>query len=212
MTFEHDDPFSPQPPAAPSPGPGPGPSDLPPPPVPAVPAASPESPTTVYWGSYLFVGVAAVLAATAIAALIGLADFRSRHSASGPVLVAVAVAAVVVAAIVVGLGVLDERGHRWARTMTWLVCGLAACAAVAVLIVEPGSSVTWFAQLARLGAAATVVVAVASAVLLALPASNAYFTRPATPQPAWTPSPPLAGTHPPSAGMPAEEPDHDPFS
>ena len=174
------------------------------------------SPITVFIGSYAFAGIAAVLLATAIALLVALSDFR----ASGLVIIALAVASVAVAAVVLWLGLLDERGRRWARTTTWAVCGLSVCAAVAVFVLEPGNSVAWFAQLAQLGAGLTVIVAVASALLLALPASNAYFHS-AMPKPtlpkaakvpaAWTPSqPPPSHTPPPAPPPPV--PDDDPFS
>ena len=172
------------------------------------------SPITVFVGSYAFAGIAAVLLAMAIALLVAMSDF----SASGLMIVALAVAAVAVAATVVWLGFFDERGRRWARTATWAVCGLSVAAAVAVFILEPGSSVTWFGQLVQLGAGLTIVVAVASAVLLALPASNAYFhsapkTEPKPPKTpaAWTPSqPPPSHTPPPAPPPPV--PDDDPFS
>ena len=164
------------------------------------------SPITVFVGSYVFAGIAAVLMAMAIALLVALSDFRTSALA----IIGVAVAAVVVAAMILWLGLFDERGRPWARTATWAVCGLAVCAAVAVFVLEPGSSVSWFGQLAQLGAALTIVVSVASALLLALPASNTYFQAEPKPEPkpvaASTPSP-LPG--PP---MPVAAPDDDPFS
>ena len=230
---DHDpfsDPFSPEPatpapvaPATPS-APPPVLSNLPPAPAPVVaPAARAReksdsvgmSPITVFIGSYAFAGVAAVLLATAIALLVALSDFRSQHL----VIVAFAAASVVVAAVVLWLGLFDDRGRRWARTATWAVCGLAVCAAVAVFVLEPGYSVSWFGQLAQLGAGLTVVAAVASALLLALPASNAYFQsapEPKTPKApkvtaAWTPSQPPA-SYTPAPATPPPAPDEDPFS
>ena len=222
------DPFSAEPatpaPAAPAATPSAPPpvlSNLPPAPAPVVTPATPAreksdsvgmSPITVFIGSYAFVGIAAVLLATAIALLVALSDFRSQHL----VIVAIAAASVAIAAVVVWLGLSDERGRRWARTATWAVCGLTVCAAVAVFVLEPGYSVSWFGQLAQLGAGLTVVAAVASALLLALPASNAYFQ--ATPKPtppkvtaAWPPSQPPA-SHTPAAATPSPAPDDDPFS
>ena len=98
------------------------------------------------------------------------------------------------------------------------MCGLSVAAAIAVFILEPGSSVTWFGQLVQLGGGLTIVVAVASAVLLALPASNAYFhtgqktePKPAKVPAAWTPSQPRPSHTPPPA-PPPPVPDDDPFS
>jgi hypothetical protein len=216
------DPFSPEParsaPVAPPPisAPPPAPAPVVAPPAPARQKLESVgmSPITVFIGSYAFAGIAAVLLATAIALLVALSDFR----ASGLVIIALAVASVAVATVVLWLGLLDERGRRWARTTTWAVCGLSVAAAVAVFILEPGSSVTWFGQLVQLGAGLTIVVAVASAVLLALPASNAYFhTGPKTePKPAkvpaaWTPSQ-LPPSHTPPPAPPPPVPDDDPFS
>lgn len=202
---DHDpfsDPFSPEPitptPAVPAP---------PPPARVAAPAHPAQmSPITVFFGSFAFAGIAAVLLATAIALVMALSDFRSSRL----VIVAVTVAAVAVAAIVLWLGLFDERGRRWARTATWAVCGLAVCAAVAVFVVEPGSSVSWFGQLAQLGAGSTIVAAVASALLLALPASNAYFQ--AAPKLESKPVAAFNYSQPPAPSMPTAEPDDDPFS
>ncbi len=228
---DHDpfsDPFSPDPfsaaPVAPTPAavppiapPPPAAStarNLPPAPTPVVAPAKPAemSPVTVFFGSYAFAGIAAVLLATAIALIVAPSDFHT----STLMVVAVAVAAVLVAAIVLWLVLFDERGRRWARTATWAVCGLAVCAAVAVFVLEPGSSVSWFGQLAQFGAGLTIVVTVASALLLALPASNAYFRAEpkAEPKPpkvpaAWTPPQPQAS---PSPAPPTAAPDDDPFS
>jgi heme/copper-type cytochrome/quinol oxidase subunit 4 len=170
------------------------------------------SPMTVFIGSYAFAGIAAMLLATAIALLVALSDFPS----SGLVIIAVAAASLVLAAIVLWLGLFDDRGRRWARTATWAVCGLAVCTAVAVFVLEPGNSVAWFAQLVQLGAGLTLAAAVASALLLALPASNAYFQAAPEPHPrkspaAWAPSqPPVSDT--PAPAMPTDASDHDPFS
>lgn len=215
---DHDpfsDPFSPEPitptpavPSATSAAPPPMSSNPPPAPARVAAPANPAqmSPITVFFGSFAFAGIAAVLLATTIALLVALSDFRT----SALVIVAVAVAAAAVAAIVLWLGLFDERGRAWARTATWAVCGIAVCAAVAVFVLEPGSSVSWFGQLAQLGAGLTIVVSVASALLLALPASNTYFQAEPKPEPkpvaASTPS------QPPGPPMPAAAPDDDPFS
>lgn len=189
MSDQHQDPFADpfsSEPAPPTPSFGaPASPDLPPPPpmptaAPAPPARAAQglSPAAVFFGSYVFAGIAALLLATAIALLVAISDFRSRHGGtSGSVLVAAAAGFVVVAALVVSLGVLDDRGRSWARTATWVVCGLGLCAGVAVFILDPGESVAWFAQLLHMGAVVTIIVSVASAVLLALPESNEYFRK-----------------------------------
>lgn len=185
------------------------------------------SPATVFFGSYVFAGIAALLLAAAIAVLVAISDFRARGSASGPVLVATAAGLIVVAALVVSLGVLDDRGRSRARIVTWVVCGLGAAAGAAIFAVDPGGSVAWFGQLLHVGAVATIIISVASAVLLALPESNAYFRRngpkpvtastfpqsPAFPPPRQPPAPvqPPAGSTPPPR-TPANDPDYDPFS
>ena len=126
------DPFSPEPvtsvgnPSAPPPVSG----NPPPAPCPSgrtarrLPVRNPDSvgmsPITVFIGSYAFAGIAAVLLATTIALLVALSDFR----ASGLVIIALAVASVAVATVVLWLGLLDERGRRWARTTTWAVRSL----------------------------------------------------------------------------------------
>ncbi|OBK28824.1 hypothetical protein A5659_05175 [Mycobacterium sp. 1165196.3] len=192
-------------------------------------AAAGMSPAAVFFGSYVFAGIAALLLAAAIAVLVAISDFRARGSTSGPVLVATAAGLIVVAALVVSLGVLDDRGRSRARIVTWVFCGLGLAAGAAVFVVDPGGSVAWFGQLLQVGAVATIIISVASAVLLALPESNAYFRqgRPAPvtastfPQSAAFPPPvphrpppfaqPPAGTTPPPR-TPANDADYDPFS
>ena len=229
---DHDpfsDPFSPEPvtsaPAPPATPPGPSAtpsapppvfSNRPPAPAPVVAPAAPAreksdsiglSPITVFIGSYAFAGIAAVLLATAIALLVALSDFRSQHL----VIVAFAAASVVVAAVVLWLGLFDDRGRPWARTATWAVCGLAVCTAVAVFVFEPGNSVAWFGQLTELGAGLTIVAAIASALLLALPASNAYFQ--VAPEPKSTKAVATSTpSQPPAPATPSPAPDEDPFS
>jgi hypothetical protein len=195
MSDQHQDPFADpfsSEPAPPTPSFGaPASPDLPPPPpMPTAPPAPPAravqglSPASVFFGSYVFAGIAALLLATAIALLVAISDFRSGHGGtSGSVLVAAATGFVVVAALVVSLGVLDDRGRSWARTATWVVCGLGLCAAAAVFVLDPGESVAWFAQLLHVGAVVTIIVSVASAVLLALPESNEYFRTASRPEP-----------------------------
>jgi hypothetical protein len=227
MTDQHHDPFfdpfSPEPQVPATPPMPPAPTDLPPAPVPAAAptrearaskARARVSPATVFLGSYAFVGIAAVLLATAIATLVALSDFRAqRGGVSGPVLVAVAAVLVIVAAVVVWLAVLDDRGRGWARTATWVVCGLAVCAALAIFVVDPGASVAWFAQLLRLAAVAMFLVSALSAVLLALPQSNAHFQRVVRPEHvAAQPISQPAASYTPAPEPPADESDHDPFS
>lgn len=241
------DPFSPEP-VSPAPpwGPPTSPPAAPPPaaarpPTAPPPAAAPRppaaqkvaglSPATVFFGSYVFAGIAALLLAAAIAVLIAISDFRSRGSTSGPLMVAAAAGLIVVAALVVSLGVLDDRGRNWARLVTWGVCALGLCAGIAVFVLDPGESVAWFGQLLHVGAVATMIIAVASAVLLALPESNAYFypgrrakpvastafpqpsafsASPAPYQPPASPKPSASSAPPP--GFPANDADYDPFS
>ncbi|OBH43876.1 hypothetical protein A5688_09735 [Mycobacterium mantenii] len=179
----------------------------------------------------MFAGIAALLLATAIAVLIAISDFRSRGSTSGPIMVAAAAGLIVVAALVVSLGVLDDRGRGWARLVTWGICGIGLCAGIAVFVLDPGESVAWFGQLLHVGAVVAMIISVASAILLALPKSNAYFqsgrrpqpvAAPAFPQPSAfsaspapyrppaSPQPPASSAPPP--GCPANDSDYDPFS
>jgi MFS-type transporter involved in bile tolerance (Atg22 family) len=187
------------------------------------------SPAVVFFGSYVFAGIAALLLAAAIAVLVAISDFRARGSTSGPVLVVTAAGLIVAAALVVSLGVLDDRGRSRARIVTWVVCGLGIATSAAVFAVSPGESVAWFGQLLQVGAIVTIVISIASAALLALPESNAYFRQsrpkpvpappfpqsvafrpPATRQPP-PPAQPPAGSVPPPR-PPANDPDYDPFS
>ncbi|OBI45723.1 hypothetical protein A5708_14185 [Mycobacterium colombiense] len=197
--------------------------------MPSAEKAAALSPATVFFGSYVFAGIAALLLATAIAVLVAISDFRSRGSTSGPLMVATAAGLIVVAALVVSLAVLTDRGRSWARIVTWGVCGLGLCTGVAVFVLDPGASVAWFGQLLHVGAIVATIIAVASAVLLALPGSSAYFRQgsqvkpvaaPAFPQPAafptlpaprQSPPPPPAGSASPPR-MRANDPDYDPFS
>lgn len=245
------DPFSPEP-VSPTPSWGPPASPgLPPPPAaPRPPAAQPPpvaappvrppaaparaaagmSPATVFFGSYVFAGIAALLLAAAIALLVAISDFRSRGSTSGPLLVATAAGLIVVAALVVSLAVLTDRGHSWARIVTWGACVLGLCTGVAVFVLDPGESVAWFGQLLHVGAVVAMIISAASAALLGLPESSAYFRQgsrpepiaaPAFPQPAAFPAP-SAPQQPPAPSQspgstspprtPANDPDYDPFS
>lgn len=245
------DPFSPEPVSPPSWGAPPPSPDLPrppatsrpatprpppapPPPVrPSVPSAKKAaglSPATVFFGSYVFAGIAALLLAAAIAVLVAISDFRSRGSSSGPLLVATAAGLIVVAALVVSLAVLTDRGHSWARIVTWGACALGLCTGVAIFVLDPGESVAWFGQLLHVGAVVAMIISVASAALLGLPESSAYFRQgsrpepiaaPAFPQPAAFPAPsapqqPPAPSQPPGSTSPprtpANDPDYDPFS
>lgn len=239
------DPFSPQPVspapswAAPPPSPdvparpAPRPPTAPPPARPPVPpgkSVAGLSPVTVFFGSYVFAGIAALLLAAAIAVLVAISDFRSRGSTSGPLLVATAAGLIVVAALVVSLAVLTDRGRSWARIATWGVCGLGLCTGVGVFVTDPGESAPWFGQLLHVGAVAGMIISVSSAVLLGLPESSAYFRRSgpkpvplsAFPQPAAFPAPPASHQPPPppqppagsapSPRTPANDPDYDPFS
>ncbi|OBG78848.1 hypothetical protein A5700_01265 [Mycobacterium sp. E1214] len=195
-------------------------------PPPAFPAAAPPtraaaSPATVFGGSYALGGIAALLISAAIAVLASIPSFRAQPGGPpGPLLVGGASALVVVAAAVVSLGVLDERGRRWARVASWVVCGVAVGAAAAVLAFDPARSVAWFAQLLQVGAVVTVILAVAAAVLLALPPSNAYFGGATKPKPLAIPgfppptafAQPAAGPAPPPAATPRDDHDFDPFS
>lgn len=246
------DPFSPQPvspvpswgappppPDAPArPAPAPRPPTAPPParrPLPSAKSVTGLSPATVFFGSYVFAGIAALLLAAAIAVLVAISDFRSRGSGSGPLLVATAAGLIVIAALVVSLAVLTDRGRSWARLVTWGACGLGLCTGVAIFVLDPGRSVAWFGQLLQVGAAVAIIISVASAALLGLPESSAYFRQggapepvaaPAFPQPVAFPQPsapqqppppqppppqPPAGATPPPR-MPAHDPDYDPFS
>ncbi len=232
------DPFSPEPaPPAPSWGPPAG-AHPPPPPAPSTasvptrpaPEATGLSPATVFFGSYVFAGIAALLLAAAIAVLVAISDFRARGSASGPLLVATAAGLIVVAALMVSLAVLTDRGHSWARIVTWGACAVGLCTGVAVFVLDPGESVAWFGRLLHVGAAVAMMIAVASAVLLALPESNAYFQQGSRPEPVAAPafpqpaafSPPPAPYQPPAPSQPpgstspprtpANDPDYDPFS
>lgn len=245
------DPFSPEsvsptpswgPPA--SPGPPPPAASRPPaarPPVAPPPSVRPParssraatglSPATVFFGSYVFAGIAALLLATAIAVLVAISDFRSRGSTSGPLLVATAAGLIVVAALLVSLAVLTDRGRGWARNVTWGVCGLGLCTGVAVFALDPAESVAWFGQLLHVGAVVGMIISLVAATLLGLPESSAYFHRgsrpepvgaPAFAQPAAFPAPPAPHQPPPPAHppagtaspprMPAHDPDYDPFS
>lgn len=173
----------------------------------------------MFGGSYALGGVAALLVSTAIALLASIPNFRAQQGGPpGFLLVGGASGLVILAAAVVSLGVLDERGRGWARVASWVVCGLAVGAAAAVLAFDPARKVAWFAGLLQLGAVVTIAVAVAAAVLLALPPSNRYFGHaPRTEPSAAQAFPPPAFAQPPAAAPPpahAPRPDHDfdPFS
>jgi hypothetical protein len=173
------------------------------------------SPPTVFLGSYAFAGIAAVLLAAAIALGLALSDFRSQHISPTLILAFIA-ASLVLATAVLWLGVLDGRGYMWARKATWGVCAAALCAAAAVFVFDPGTSVAWFGQLLRFGAVVLMVVAVIASLLLGLPQSNAYFSprKESEPIAAAAPSPPSpsAPRYTPAPWMPTNEPDPDPFS
>ncbi|TVT41040.1 hypothetical protein FNH05_23085, partial [Amycolatopsis rhizosphaerae] len=150
-------------------------------------AARPDRkpPAAVFAGSYLFVGVAALALAGGIGALFAIPELghyeseRAADDAAGKLattgLVLYAVLAVVFSFLCLLLAILDGRGRSAARVLTWVLGGLTVCFNGGLLIVGPYDSVPWYRNLTQLAAVATVLLAIGSATLLALPASHGYF-------------------------------------
>jgi hypothetical protein len=135
-----------------------------------------------------------------------------------------AVLGVILAIVFFVLAMLDGRGNRVARIITWVFSGLAVCCTgVGLAFVAASKSLyesarnqnsdlppydtmmnnvnaalpSWFGAVTGVIGILVLVAIIVAAILLALPASNAFFRKRAEPE--WTPPlPPYPPTTPPS--------------
>jgi hypothetical protein len=137
--------------------------------------------------------------------------------------IAVAFALIYAAAFAV-LGMFVGRGRNAARITTWVLAGLSLCCGVAGLagnaasgLMQGSSSSSafdsaamtrfiqnklpgWYTPVVATLSVLTIVLAVAVIILLALPASNEFFRKPAST--GWEPPVPGSGYPPPGGGYP----------
>lgn len=112
------------------------------------------------------------------------------------------------------------RGRSRARLFSWVLCGLTACGAVAVLILRPWEVVPWLPVVLQIAAAVVGMQSVAIAVLLSKPLSGTFFESsrgtdrddPRQPPTTSDPTPVTPdGLAPAAAAGPAAPADYDPF-
>ncbi|WP_031064424.1 hypothetical protein [Streptomyces sp. NRRL WC-3742] len=163
----------------------------------------PAAPGTVFAAGYLLAGAASLALVAAIGAFFAIPEYSDRRaeqaadpqagSAAATGLVAFGTTAAVLAAVILVLAVLAARGRQPARVLAWIVGGLSAVAAVAILTTDAYGSLSWFRSLIELTAAAVLVLTVLSLTLLALPRSHRFYraTRPPRRQALPLPMPPL---------------------
>ena len=197
-----------------------------------------QLPDTVAFASWLFAGIGAVMLTMAIAVAMAIPEFDWYYRSDTWLAVSAATAGVLLGAAIIWQAIRIVKHRRLARPVAVIGCVLTLSLAAFGLIVGPGSAVAWFTHLTQAGAITAAVTAVATGVLLFLPASNAYLhrdahkppppptfaeivnaaqnapTATAPPQRPPAYNPPPAPQHP-SAGNPAPAPrpaDFDPFS
>ncbi|MEE2853095.1 MAG: hypothetical protein VX424_10645 [Actinomycetota bacterium] len=187
------------------------------PPPPAAPARSnpaPQAvdssklPDTVAFASWLFAGIGAVMLTLAIAVAMAIPEFDWYYGSHTWLALSAAAAGVLLGAAIIWQAIRIVRHRRLARPVAVLACGLTLALAAFGLIVGPGSAVAWFTHLTQAGAITAAVTAVATGVLLFLPASNAYLHRDAHKPP---PPPTFAeivnaAQHGPTATAPPQHP------
>lgn len=194
-----------------------------------------KPPATVFAGSYLFAGVAALALVGAIGALFAIPELghyesdRARDDAAGELaavgLVLYAAMAVVFSFLCLLLAILGGRGRPAARVLTWVLGGLTVCFNIGLLVIGPYDSVLWYRVLTQMAAWAAILLATGSAVLLALPTSHGYFRAmraarqqqrllhfgpPSDYRPPSHPMPPPGYQPPPSFGQPMPPPGYQP--
>ncbi|HEX5253267.1 MAG TPA: hypothetical protein VFW69_05245 [Mycobacterium sp.] len=159
---------------------------LPPPPA-APPQSNParqrpavdasELPDTVAFAGWLFAGVGAVMLTLAIAVAMAIPEFDWYYGSHTWLAVSAATAGVLLGAAIIWQAIRIVKHRRLARPVAMIGCGLMLSLAAFGLIAEPGSAVAWFTHLTQAGAITAGITAVATGVLLFLPASNAYLHR-----------------------------------
>lgn len=142
---------------------------------PAVEAS--QLPDTVAFASWLFAGIGAVMLTLAIAVAMAIPEFDWYYGSHTWLGVSAAAAGVLLGAAIIWQAIRIVRHRRLARPIAVIGCGLTLSLAAFGLIVGPGSAVAWFTRLTQAGAVTAAITALATGVLLFLPASNAYLHR-----------------------------------
>ncbi|MEV7562497.1 hypothetical protein [Streptomyces sp. NPDC089795] len=176
-------------------------------------APAPAPPGTVFAASYLLAGVAALALVSAVGTLFAIPEFSHRRSeragdrAAGDLagygLTVFASFAIAFGVLCLVLALLDLRGNRPARVLTWVVGGLSVCFDIALLAIGFYDSVPWYAGMTRLVTVGMLLLTIASVTLLALPASHRYFRVMAPPG---RPGPPAGYPAWPTPQGPADRP------
>lgn len=137
-------------------------------------------PWTVFLAGYLVGGIATLLVVGAIGTLLALPELEFMYGGTTFPGVTSAAVSVGVAGALVWLAVRYASRHRTARRP--ILVGIAVIAAVAVVIIvlAPGSQVSWFRTLTLILSAAVLLVAIAIVVLILQPKSKSYFVTPST--------------------------------
>lgn len=185
----------------------------------------PARPSQVFIAAYLFSGASALWLTAGLATLFAIPEY-ARHYAdlnqdasagtvASVLLVLVALAAAAGTGLALLLSLLGAAGRSPARTLIYVLGGIAVAVATVLLPLDLFSAIPWHRWLMVGVAALTLILVVASGVLLALPASRTWFRQArearlarqpalAAPYPGYPPMPPYR--HPPTANPPQGPP------
>lgn len=143
------------------------------------------APNSVFYGSYLFAGVAASALITTISAFFAIPEYShhyselsgdgSRGALAGFGLAVFALLALLFAASSLLLAALTGRGMNPARVLLHLLGGLAICVQSGLLLGGSFAALPWFRTWLTIAAAVTVLFTAGSFVLLARPSAREFF-------------------------------------
>jgi hypothetical protein len=150
----------------------------------AMPARPRRAPLSLLLAGYLLGGAGALWTSAAIATLFAIPEFSRHYSQlrgdadAGPVLAVLLVflvaASILAAAVTIPIAVSTVAGSPVARVLAWIALVPAAFVALILLLGDPYRAVPWHQRLSTAVAIATLIVCVATPVLLLRKASRAY--------------------------------------
>jgi hypothetical protein len=99
------------------------------------------------------------------------------------VLVLLALFSLVVGGVYLLLAVLDNKGLRAARVITWILAGLTITVTAIALLVGGNAAVPWYGAMTTTLTSATLLLAIAATILLGLPAASQFYRARKPPRP-----------------------------
>lgn len=142
-------------------------------------------PRSVLVAVYLLAGMVAFWLTAAIATLFALPQYDRHHTdlAQDPtagagvafLLVLFVVCAVIASGLSIPLVFLDAGGRPAARTLTWILGGVAGCIALILLLLDPFDAISWHRWLMTGTSLITVTFTATMTVLIARRSSGEYF-------------------------------------